>query len=112
MSVVLGIATAVGMVVLACVGAAVAGFVTLLVVNLWPVRGTVLTASRRAKRSLAAPRLDWRSDRGGFNPVTALIGLSSRGKSRWFVGLMLLGPNDNDEALRWPKIISRKGDRP
>jgi hypothetical protein len=41
--------------------------------------------------------------------INLLVGVQSRGKSRWFFGLMTLA--SHDEAPRWPRVLTRKGDK-
>ena len=88
-----------GWVFLTCIALVAVLSLAVLVLRFWPIRITWATASRKLLNARqGVPRMDWRRS-GAFNPVNAFLGLSSRGKTRWFFGLVLFGPDGNDAGV-------------
>lgn len=86
-----------GWVFLTCIALAAVLFGIVVVLRYWPIRATFITQSMRAKHGHPPVRIDWQF-RDMSDPVTAIMGLSSRGKTRWFFGLMLFGKDPAGEA--------------
>lgn len=103
-----GLALTVGYAVLSAAGAIAAFIVAVLMLAFWPIAWTWMTHGQKQRQGRFTPRIDWRNNVGQFNTMNALIGLSSRGKSRWFFGLILFDKSEFERELAMPKLIVRK----